>query len=349
VIVHFVVPEGIDDPMRPSGGNVYDRRLSDELLAAGWKVHEHPVAEQPGLAPVIGALPDGATVLVDGLVGAASEAMVAEAARLRLVLLLHMPVAERKVLHAVTAVVTTSGWTRRWVVTRHGLDAERVYVATPGVDAGPRVTGTAAGGNLLCVGPVTPDKGYDVLLDALGEVKDLDWRCVCVGALGHDPAFVDRLVAAAARSGIADRVAFRGPLSRSELDDVRSATDLVVSASRREAFGMAVAEGLARGIPVLATSVGGHPEAVGRADDGSVPGLLVPVGDAGGLASALRVWLTDAALRERMRRSAARRRTSLTTWPETARTVGDVVTRVASLNRTPPVPVSPTSRDRSEG
>ena len=64
----------------------------------------------------------------------------------------------------------------------HGLPADRVRVAVPGVDRGPRVTGSASGGNLLCVGPVTSDKGYDVLLDALHEVRDLDWRCRCVGA-----------------------------------------------------------------------------------------------------------------------------------------------------------------------
>lgn len=349
MIVHFVVPEGIDDPMRPSGGNVYDRRLSDALVGAGWDVREHRVAGQAGLAPVLGVLPDGATVLVDGLVGSSSESMVAEAARLNLVLLLHMPVAERNVLHAVSSVVTTSGWTRRWVLTHHGLDAERMYVATPGVDPGSVAAGSTGGGNLLCVGPVTPDKGHDVLLDALGEVRDLDWICRCVGALDLDPAFVDRLAATARGRGIADRVTFPGPLSPEQLEDVRSATDLVVSASRREAFGMAVVEGLARGIPVLATDVGGHSEAVGRADDGTLPGLLVPAGDAVRLATALRRWLTDPDLRERCRRSATRRRTGLATWAETGRTIAEVLTRVAAVNPSPPVSVSPTSRHRLKG
>jgi glycosyltransferase involved in cell wall biosynthesis len=315
VIVHVVVPEGIDDPMRPSGGNVYDRRVCDELVAGGWTVHVHRAIEP--LGAVLAALPDGATVLVDGLV-ADADAMVAEAARLRLVLLLHMPVAARELLHAVDAVVTTSAWTREWVLTQ-GLDPDRVHVATPGADPGPVVAGSVAGGNLLCVGPVTRDKGYDVLLGALAEIADLEWRCVCVGALDLEPGFVDRLRA----SRIADRVVFMGPLTHAELDEVRSETDLVVSASRREAFGMAVAEGLARGIPAVATDVGGHPEAVGRADDGSLPALLVPPDDAGALALALRRWLTDAGMRDRLRRSARSRRTSLTSWPDTARRVSE--------------------------
>jgi glycosyltransferase involved in cell wall biosynthesis len=323
VIVHFVVPEAIDDPMRPSGGNVYDRRLAAELVAAGWAVREHRVVDEPDLTRVLAALPDQATVLIDGLV-ASGEAMVAEAARLRLVLLLHMSVAEPKVLHAVRAAVTTSGWTRNWVIAHHGVHAERVYVAPPGVDVGPLVAGSARGGELLCVGPVTSDKGHDVLVEALREIDDLEWRCTCAGALDLDPAFVDRL----RMTGIAGRVAFTGPITRTRLEEIRSTTDLVVSASRRESFGMAVAEGLARGIPVVATSVGGHPEVVGPLGDGSRPGLLVQAGDAGALATALRRWLTDAALRERLRRSAAARRATLTGWAETARVVSDVLNRV---------------------
>ena len=42
--VHVVVPYGIDDPRRPSGGNVYDRRVCRGLVALGWSVHEHAVA-----------------------------------------------------------------------------------------------------------------------------------------------------------------------------------------------------------------------------------------------------------------------------------------------------------------
>ena len=41
--VHFIVPEGIDDPARPSGGNTYDRRVCGGLAALGWAVREHVV------------------------------------------------------------------------------------------------------------------------------------------------------------------------------------------------------------------------------------------------------------------------------------------------------------------
>lgn len=348
--VHFLVPEGVDDHRRPSGGNVYDRRLSVELARLGWTVREHSVSGRT-LAGTLATLADGVVVVIDGLVASAAP-MQAEADRLRLVVLLHMPVggaAERAVLGAADAVVATSRWTRAWVLRHHQLAADRVRVAVPGMDRGPRVVGSTGGGSLLCVGPVTADKGYDVLLDALHEVRDLDWQCRCVGALDLEPEFVSGLTVAAERQGIADRLSFIGPVSFEHLDLLRSTTDLVVSPSRRESFGMAVAEGLARGIPVVATEIGGHPEAVGVADDGSRPGLLVPPDDAGALAAALRRWLTEPELRDQWRGSAANRRRRLTAWADSARTVGDVLMQVGRVNQTVPGPVSPTSRHRAGG
>lgn len=179
---------------------------------------------------------------------------------------------------------------------------------------------------MLCVGPVTRDKGYDVLMDALDRLQDLPWHCAAAGALDLDPEPL------APPAGLADRLSFLGPVTQDRLDTIRSTTDLVVSASRRESYGMAVAEGLARGIPAVATDIGGHPEVVGAA------GVLVPVGDADRLASALRGWLTDPDLRERLRQSATQRSAELATWTETAHAVAEV------LNRIRPQPVSTPNR-----
>ncbi len=337
--LQFVVPVGIDDRMRPSGGNVYDRRLGTELVKAAWDVYEHHVADQTELAEVLARLPDGETVLVDGLVGATARTLVAECGRLRIVVLLHMAVAEGEVLRSAHAVLTTSRWARQWAIEQHGLAPDRVHVAVPGMDLGPRATASATGGRLLCVGPVIPDKGQDVLVAALSDLTDLEWRCMCVGALDLDPEFVERLRA----SAVSDRVTFTGPLTRRQIEEIGSAADLVVSASRRESYGMAVAEGLARAIPVIATDVGGHPEAVGEA------GLIVPVDDERALADALRRWLTDAALRERLRALAAERRTTFATWPATVRVVSGVLARVAAVNRRPLAAVSPPDDHPTEG
>jgi glycosyltransferase involved in cell wall biosynthesis len=301
--VHLVVPDGIDDPARPSGGNVYDRHLCRGLTAIGWTVHEHAVA--------LDGIPDDALVLVDGLVASPAR-------RRRLVVLVHMPQCderERAVLEAATAVITTSAWSRQRLLDVHGLPADRVHVATPGVEAAELAGGTGTGEALLCVAAVTPEKGHDVLLDALATITDLSWRCECVGSLEKDRAFVERL----RRHAIADRVTFTGPRTGADLDRCYAAADLLVLPSRTEAYGMVVTEALARGVPVIASDVGGVGEALGHG------GLFVPPEDPAALGAALQNWLGDASLRERLREAARERRTSLSSWSITTEVVASVL------------------------
>jgi glycosyltransferase involved in cell wall biosynthesis len=351
--VHVIVPEDIDDPARPSGGNTYDRRVCRGLAVLGWSVHEHAVPgawPRPGaaghaaLARAVWRIPDGAVVLIDGLIAsAAPEALVGEALRLRQVVLVHMPLGhrppddeagavrarEREVLAAAAAVVTTSAWTRRRLGEMYALPADRVYVAEPGVDAAGLAPGTAAGDALLCVAAVTPDKGHDVLLDGLATATDLSWRCACVGSLDRDPAFADGVRRRAVERGLGGRVRFRGPRTGSELDRAYAAADLLVLASHAETYGMVVTEALARGLPVLAAEVGGVGEALGHGKDGMRPGLLVPPGDPAALGAALRTWLGDAELRVRLRRAAHERRASLRRWPATTSVIAGVLAGAA--------------------
>ena len=98
---------------------------------------------------------------------------------------------------------------------------------------------------------------------------------------------------------------------------------MLVLPSRTETYGMVVTEALAHGLPVIATAVGGVPEALGRADDGNSPGLLVPPDDVAAFAAALRRWLDDPLRRRRLRRAAARRRLTLSSWSRTADRVSD--------------------------
>jgi glycosyltransferase involved in cell wall biosynthesis len=351
--VHVVVPEGIDDPARPSGGNAYDRRVCDGLAALGWAVHQHQIAGawpragaagHAALARAVRRIPDGALVLLDGLIAsAATEALVPQARRLRQVVLVHMPLGhrppngdagavrtrEREVLTAAAAVVTTSAWSRRRLRELYALAADRVHVAEPGVEAAGLAPGTAAGDALLCVAAVTPDKGHDVLLDALATATDLPWRCACVGSLDRDPAFADGVLRATRKKGLGDRVRFPGPCTGPELDRAYAAADLFVLASHAETYGMVVTEALARGVPVLAADVGGVTEALGHGQNGTRPGLLVPPGDPAALADALGSWLGDAELRGRLRRAARERRASLRGWPATASILAGVLAGAA--------------------
>ncbi len=348
--LHVVTPDGIDDPTRPSGGNVYDRRLCDALRVLGLDVHEHAIpgawprptaASYDAFAGVVARIPDDALVLVDGLVAStAPDVLVPESRRVGLVVLVHMPLGHRSadydartreqaVLSAAAAVLTTSAWSRRRLRELYGLPSDRIHVAVPGVDAAGLAPRSAAGGSLLCVAAVIFDKGHDVLLDAVAELTALSWQCVCVGSTAREPAFVERLRRRAGELGFDDRLSFEGPRTGPGLENAYSSADLLVLPSRAETYGMVVAEALAHGLPVVATDVGGVPEALGHGAGGSRPGLLVPADDARALSGALRRWLGEPGLRQRLRQAALERRETLPTWSTTASVVADVVAEVS--------------------
>jgi glycosyltransferase involved in cell wall biosynthesis len=330
--LHVVLPNDIDDPSTPSGGNAYDRRVCHGLAEAGWSVREHAVrgdgprpdaAARAELARVLASVPDHAVVLLDGLIASVvPEVLAREAGRLRPVVLVHMPLGDEAV---AVAVIATSFWTKRRLLELYALPADRVHVATPGVDAAPLAAGSPAGSELLCVAAVTPQKGHDLLTEALARIAGLPWRCLCVGALNREPGFVERLRRRTRAHGLADRLRFVGPRTGEDLDAAYAAADLLVLASRAETYGMVVTEALARGIPVLTTATDGLPEALGRAPDGSLPGMLVRPGDPVALAGALRRWLGEADLRQQLRRAARARRGSLSGWAVTSVLVSRVL------------------------
>ena len=351
--VHVVVPDGFDDPGQPTGGNVYDQRVCAGLAAAGWEVLIAAVAgpwpatdpaARSGLARVVAAVPDGDSVLIDGLIAsAAAGPLLSHAGRIRLTVLLHMPLAttagvprcgphdagaersERAVLRAAAGVLVTSEWTRRHVLTRYAIPAGRVHVARPGAD---RVAAPArpVPGQLICVGVLDHHKGQDLLVEALAGLADRDWRCVLAGSLDRAPDFVEQLRTRISRLGYDHRVQLPGVLTGASLSHAYTTADLLVAPSRSETYGMAVTEALAHGLPVIAAAVGGLPEALGCTADGTRPGQLIPAGDPAALAAALSDWLGDERLRHRLRAAAQQRRATLRDWEQTTQEVADALT-----------------------
>jgi glycosyltransferase involved in cell wall biosynthesis len=343
--LYAVLPHGIDDHARPSGGNVYDRRVLRGQEARGRRVIELPVAgdwprpdadDLERLDASLATVPDGEVVLLDGLVASGAAAVVPHhARRLRIVVLLHMPigpdVGEEQVLGSAAAVVTTSTWSRERVRGWYGVPD--VTVALPGVDpveAAPPHRSAAGGTAFVCVAAVHPGKGHDLLFDALSSLGDRAWTLTCVGSLDVDPEYVARLQTQVYARSWERRVTFTGPLTGPSLRAAYGVADLLVLPSRTESYGMVVVEALSHGLPVVATAVGGVPEALGRAPVGAMPGMLVPPEDTDALAGALRAWLDDPGLRERLGRAAAGRRPSLRRWSETDDDLGAVLERVAS-------------------
>jgi glycosyltransferase involved in cell wall biosynthesis len=349
VRVHVIVPAGFDDPGQPTGGNIYDRRVCAGLAEAGWEVLVATVAGAwpvPGsgaradLARVVSAIPDGETVLIDGLIASSVAAqLLPHAGRISMTVLLHMPLAtaldrrhdadaqrsEQVVLRAAAGVVVTSEWTRQQVLTRYDIPPDLVHVARPGVD---RVAAPArpVRGHLICVGVLGRHKGQDLLVEALAELGDLDWHCVLAGSLDRDPDFVERLQTRISRLGYDHRVRLSGVLTGAALSHAYTTADLLVAPSRAETYGMTVTEALAHGLPVIATAVGGLPEAFGSTADGTGPGQLIPPDDPAALAAALGDWLGDEGRRHRLRAAVRQRQLTLHGWGQTTREISDALT-----------------------
>ena len=177
-----------------------------------------------------------------------------------------------------------------------GADANRLHLIPNGVDMSrfgqPHVPsrGTL---RFLIVANLIPYKGHADLLAAFAlAAPDLpDWQLRCVG---RDDGLMAALQAQARDAGIGDKVHFLG--ARSDVPELFASSDVAILASHEEGFPNAVIEAMAAGLPVVATRVGGVPEAV---EDG-VTGVLVPPHDPQALAAALCRVANDPAARTRM-------------------------------------------------
>ncbi|TFB93556.1 glycosyltransferase [Cryobacterium sp. MDB2-10] len=330
--VSFFVPAAIDDPARVSGGNVYDQHVRDGLRRSGWEVHMVPIPPDDGMLTglTLSRLPDGALALVDGLIAAReSVALGLQATRLRLIVLAHMVTAdsrERDAFRAAKRIIATSGWTRSEIITRHSHAAHDVVVAYPGTDPAATTNASPAGDRLLCIGVVAPHKGQDLLIGALAHLTDVDgWTCTFVGSLDGAPGFVDELTRARHRARLTARAPFRGALVGTRLDSAYARTDLVVVPSRYESFGMVVAEAQARGIPVLASRIGGIPEALSNES----AGILVAPEDPRALEVALRHWLASPAQRSQLKAAAVAASRRARPWSATVAAIASTLIEVA--------------------
>jgi len=356
--VTFAVPGSLD---QSTGGYKYDRRVIAGLRQRGCEVEVIDLGDgfpRPTPDTVHAALrrlrrvPAGQPIVVDGLaLGVLPDAAAALRSSHRVIALVHHPLAlesgltpaetaalrdsERAALAAVTGVVVTSPATRRILMADYGVPAEIIAVALPGSE---RTDGAAAVRkrarepvnpqtiNLLAVGAVVPRKGYDVLVDALDQLAALDWQLVIAGDCKRNPATAGALATKIASKRLEQRVCLAGAVNEHALAALYRDADVFVLASRFEGYGMAYAEAIAHGLPVIGTRTGAVPDTV-PAD----AGILVPPDDAAALAAALGSMITDAGLRERC--SAAARAAPMPTWEAAAQTFLDIL-----HTATPPSP-----------
>jgi glycosyltransferase involved in cell wall biosynthesis len=287
----------------------------------------------------LAAIPDGALVLIDGLaLGALPVEAERESRRLTVVALVHHPLAaetgidprlageleisERRALAVCRSVVVTSRATAARLGD-YGVTADRLTVVEPGTDAAPlaRGSGHASDVALLCVATLTPRKGYEILLAALAAIPQRNWRLTCAGSLERDAATLARVRAMLRDHALEDRVTLAGDLDAATLATHYDRADVFVLPTLYEGYGMAVAEALARGLPVVSTATGAIAELVGDA------GIVVAPGDVAAFTGALSRVIADPPLRAQLAERAARVRDRLPTWDAAAAAMADVLQR----------------------
>jgi glycosyltransferase involved in cell wall biosynthesis len=335
--VAFAVP---GDLATPTGGYAYDRRVIDELRGRGWQAD---VVDPGGGFPFpddaqreqamrrLSVVEQGYALIIDGLAfGAMAQEAALLGARHPLVALVHHPLAlesglapdvaaalrdsERKALAFASRVIVTSTQTADILAGEYGVPRALILIARPGCDAAPLAIGSEDGvARLLAVGAVSPRKGYGVLLDALARLRDLPWRLTIAGAPDRNADEAARLDAIIREHDLSGKVTLAGAVSDAHLSDLYVGADAFVSASLFEGYGMALAQAVAHGLPVVATRTGAAGD---LASSGS--GLLVEPGSVDGLADALQRVVADTALRQQLRLGAHAARKNLPRWTETA-------------------------------
>jgi glycosyltransferase involved in cell wall biosynthesis len=324
-----------------SGGYEYDRRMIAGLRERGWSVDVRELsggfpyptaAARDQAAAHLAALADGTPVLIDGLaLGALPDEIGREASRLRIVALVHLPLAaevgldrltadhleasERRALAAAVRVVVTGRSTITHLAT-YGLAADKIALVEPGTNPAPLSRGSiGAPLQLLSVAAITPGKGHDLLVRALHAVAAYPWVLTCAGSLDRDAATAERLRTQVAESGLGDRISLAGELDADELESCYNSADVFVLATRHETYCMAVAEALAHGLPVVSTTTGAIPELVGASGNAARPaGLLAPPGDLDAMTTLIQKVVSDDRLRQDLAEGARLARTRLPTW-----------------------------------
>jgi glycosyltransferase involved in cell wall biosynthesis len=343
--VAFAVP---GDLATPTGGYAYDRRIIAGLLALGWQVDAcnlgdgfpRPTAQTRALANAkLAAVSAGRAIVIDGLAfGVLPEAAEALRASHPLVALVHHPLAlesglskdeaaslqasERAALDGARHVITTSATTARVLAADYGVASDRLSVVEPGTD---RVTARERRRSdmvtMLAVGAVVERKGYDVLIAALAKLEQLPWRLVIAGDCGRSPQAFAQLTADIERFGLAERVSLLGAVTSQQLTTLYASADLFVLPSRFEGYGMAYAEAIAHGVPVIGTTAGAIPETVPAS-----AGVLVPPDDVAALTVALRRLIENQNERERL--TAGARAVRFPSWSDQAARFAQVLDRL---------------------
>jgi glycosyltransferase involved in cell wall biosynthesis len=332
----FAIP---GDLSAPTGGYAYARRLLQALPGLKHLLlpgdFPHPSERDLSDASArLAAVPRDTILLIDGLAFGVLPEAVLDTIRAPIVALIHHPLcleaglseaacdalrrSEQIALGGAAQVIATSQCTADQLSLDFGVPAARITIAEPGTMPARRAHGTGYPPRLLTVGSVVPRKGYDLLVHALVGLADLPWTLTIAGALDRDPETVQALRAAVVQNGLTGRIILAG--APNSLDHLYDSADIFVVSSLHEGYGMAAAEAISHGLPLVTSTAGALATTVPDA-----AALKYLPGDIDALRTALRHMLTDPVCRDACAAAAWVAAQTLPRWDHTASRVREAL------------------------
>ncbi len=339
--IAFAVP---GDLTTLTGGYIYDRRLMTELRALGWTVDHialpdgfpNPSAQQ--MAEALGMLqdvPSDCPVIIDGLAFGALDTGGVAQIKAPIIALVHHPLAkesglstaqaralwdmERQNLSHAAHILVPSPHTGDILTSEYDVAADKITIAKPGIDQATGPSTPVDPPLILSVGIQLPRKGHDVLLKALAEIKDLDWKAVIVGA-PLDAGFAQELQDLRTTLDLTDRVELAGQVSQEALKDIYQTAGLFALATRYEGYGIVFDEALVHGLPIVSCHAGAVSDTVPAG-----AGHLVAPDDPQAFGAALRLLLSDEERRQVCAAASKKAGAALLGWDQTARVVAKAI------------------------
>lgn len=343
----FAVP---GDLGTPTGGYAYARAVLKRIADHGVRLNHlalpvsYPFPDADDIAEterLLKNVPHRAPLLIDGLAYGAFPEHLAVALPQPIIALVHHPLAlesgldpavadrlvnsERAALQHADAVITTSRTTAETLIADFDVPRAKVVVAEPGTPRAGRASGSgSATVHLLAVGTISPRKGYSVLVDALARIETHSWKLTIIGDLTRVPQATEDLRRRIEANGLADRISLAGALAAADVLAAYDRADVFVHPALYEGYGMVLAEALAHGLPIVASTGGAAAHTV---PDGAA--LKVAPADTAALASALERIVSRPDLRAELSEAAWKAARFLPTWDDTAATVARALMEVA--------------------
>jgi len=278
--LHFLIPGDIDTL---SSCYIYDKRLVEGLKKKGHDVEvyrlgdDFPFPSEDSLNhchKVIKSIPSAEPIIIDSLAFGTIPSILKEVSATNpIVALIHLPLSmdpnysayqrtlftspEMEAFSLATKFVVSSEYTFE-ILLNLGIEAHKINLIIPGIDHFPQKKNyPEKPAKLLSIANLCRSKDHAILVRALTALKDKDWVLHCYGNLDMDRDCLADFQAMIRKNSLQKKILVHATISGKELSDAYLDADLFVHPSDFEIYGMALAEALAHGIPVIASTGGG--------------------------------------------------------------------------------------------